>query len=128
MSNTTARTATKAFALTRAAVGLAAIGAPKTVSSAWVGRHDDERDPVATVLGRALGGRDLALAAGILLSMRHDAKVRGWVEGAGLADAMDLVATVLSFRSLPNRTRWGILAVTGASVAASRMLSQVVDR
>ena len=39
----------------------------------------------------------------------------------GMADAVDALATVLAFGSLPRRRRWGILAVTaGAAVASTR--------
>jgi hypothetical protein len=39
-----------------------------------------------------------------------------------MADAVDALATVLAFGSLPRRSRWGILAVTvGASVVSIRV-------
>ena len=39
-----------------------------------------------------------------------------------MADAVDALATVLAFGSLPRRSRWGILAVTvGAAVVYTRV-------
>ncbi len=39
----------------------------------------------------------------------------------GSADALDAIATVIAFTSLPRRGRWGILALTmGAAVASTR--------
>ncbi len=44
----------------------------------------------------------------------------GWPSG-GMADAVDALATVLAFGSLPRRSRWGILALTvGAAVVSTR--------
>lgn len=126
MSRNTARAATRAFALTRGAIGVAALLAPGVLASGWVDKSE-ARMPGSRVLARALGGRDVALAAGIMLSLRHDAPARGWVEGAGLADAMDTLATILSFRSLPSPNRWAVLSLAGAGIAASRILSQVID-
>ena len=46
---------------------------------------------------------------------------RPWVALGGMADAVDAMATVLAFGSLPRRSRWGILAVTvGAAVVSIR--------
>ena len=40
----------------------------------------------------------------------------------GTADAVDALATVVAFGSLPRRTRWGILAMTvGAAVVSIRV-------
>ncbi len=118
--------ATKAFALTRGTIGVAALLAPGLLASGWVDKGE-AKTAGSKVLARALGGRDVALAAGIILSLRHEARARGWVEGAGLADAMDALATLLSFRSLPRRNRWAVLSLAGTGIAASRVLSQVID-
>jgi hypothetical protein len=39
-----------------------------------------------------------------------------------MADAVDALATVMAFPTLPRRSRWGILAVTvGAAVVSTRV-------
>lgn len=121
----TARRATQAFALLRGAIGLGALVAPGALAATWIGEEANRSG--AEVLSRAMGGRDIALAGGILLSMRHDAKVRGWVEAAGMADFIDLLTTMASFGKLPKKSRWVVLGMAGAGIAASRILSQVVD-
>ncbi len=121
----TAIRATQAFALLRGAIGLTALVAPAALAATWIGEEANRSG--SEVLSRAMGGRDIALAAGILLSIRHDAKVRGWVEAAGMADFIDLLTTLVSFNKLPKKSRWAILGMAGAGIAASRILSQVVD-
>ncbi len=79
------------------------------------------------LFARALGARDVALGVGPVLALRHDVPVRGWVEAGGLADAGDLVGTLLAWRHLPRRTRFVMLAVIGASTVASRVLATAVD-
>jgi hypothetical protein len=70
-----------------------------------------------------MGARDLALGLGAILAMRHDAPVRGWVEAGGLADAGDLAATLLAWRSLPRASRWGVAVLTAGGVVAGRLVS-----
>ncbi len=94
------------------------MAAPVPLSRAWTGE-----DRGAAVLGRALAGRDMALGLGAILAMRHDAPVRGWVEAGGLADAIDLAATLLAWRSLPRASRWGVAAVTAGGAVAARLVS-----
>ncbi|MGH9101548.1 MAG: hypothetical protein ACRDYD_00960 [Acidimicrobiales bacterium] len=125
LTRDSARAATRALAVVRAGLGVVALVAPAVLNVAWVGPLG--KADGARVLGRAVGGRDLALAAGILLAMRHETPVRGWVEGAGLADAADLVATIVSFRSLPRSRRWLVAAMAAGGVGASRLLSKAVD-
>jgi hypothetical protein len=110
----------------RIGLGVAAFVAPVVPSRPWVGAAEADR-PGARVFARALGGRDLALGLGVVLAARHDGPVRGWVEGGGMADAGDLVATLLAWRSLPRLGRLGILAVTAGAVAAARVIAPAVD-
>lgn len=64
-----------AVAASRVGVGFVALGAPLVVSRSWVGRSGD--GPPGTVLGRALGSRDLALGLGALIALRRQARVTG---------------------------------------------------
>ena len=109
------------LALVRVGIGLAAWILPDHLTDPWVGPSTDPK--TRAVLSRALGARDVALGAGALLAARNHKGVRGWVEAGGLADAGDLVATLIAFRRLPRLTRWGILAMTGGAVAAAAILA-----
>ncbi len=101
---------------------MGAVAAPGLLGRLFAGR--DARLPANRALGRAMGGRDLAIGLGAVLAMKHQAPARGWIEAGALADASDVLATVLAWRGLP---RWGRLAVvvlasggTAAGVVAAR--------
>ena len=117
---------------------------PSLVSRPWVG---DARDVTAQVLGRALGGRDLALGLGTLAALRAVAPagaVAGtsadsaagtagaWVGFAAFADSLDLVTTAAAWDELPPLGRWliamtaGGAAVVGA-VAARSLITRADD-
>ena len=95
----------EAVAWGRIAIGVTAIVAPTVPLRPWVGR-DFAWQPRAKLLARSLGARDLALGIGVILALRHDGPVRGWVEGSALADAGDVLGTLLAFGKLPKSGRW----------------------
>jgi hypothetical protein len=64
-----------AVAASRVGLGFVALGVPSLVSRAWVGRSGD--GPSGRVLGRALGGRDLALGLGALIVLQRQAAAAG---------------------------------------------------
>jgi hypothetical protein len=64
-----------AVAASRVGLGFVALGAPLLVSRSWVGRSGD--GPSGRVLGRALGGRDLALGLGALIALQRQASAAG---------------------------------------------------
>lgn len=101
----------------RLGLGCVAIARPEFAARAWLG-HQPGTGPTARVLGRALGGRDVALAVGALAAARagRSAELRAWVGMAGLADTVDAVATVAAWRSLPG---WRRRLVLGASAGAA---------
>lgn len=112
-------------AAARIGLGLVAAVAPTVVARPWIG--DDAHRPGAMVLGRALGGRDLALGLGPLLAARRGAPLRGWVEAAALADLVDTGATLVAFRRLPRRGRWLVLASAGAAAAAGAVAARSLE-
>ena len=126
LSRDNARRLAFANGVARCALGVMAMTVPSVPLAPWVGRAAPG-GPVR-LLGRALGARDLALGLGTLLALRHDAPVRGWVEAGGLADAGDTVVTLASFRRLPRRGRWPVLAAATAGVVAARVAAGAVDR
>ncbi len=75
-----------AVAVSRVGVGVVAFAAPALVSRSWVGGAGG--GPSGRVLGRALGGRDLALGLGALAALRlRAASGRAMVWDAALSAA-----------------------------------------
>ena len=122
-----ARTGATAIAAARTAIGVVAVAAPTLVTRPWLG---PDRGPAVRVLGRALGGRDIALGLGALAALRQPpagpppAGHPGlWIGVGALADATDVLATVAAWKELPPVSRWlvatsaGGAAVAGAAVA-----------
>jgi hypothetical protein len=110
----------------RIAIGVTALVAPTVPLRPWVGR-DFAWQPRAKLLARSLGARDLALGIGVILALRHDAPVRGWVEGGGVADAGDVLATLLSFGKLPKAGRWLVLLSAAGAAASARLAAPALD-
>ena len=109
-------------ATARIGLGVVAAIAPTVVARPWIG--EEAHGPGAKVLGRALGGRDLALGLGPVLAARRGAPIRGWVEAAVLADLVDTGATLIAFRRLPRRGRWLVLASAGGAAAAGALAAR----
>lgn len=126
MTNDEAREYARWVAGGRVAIGATAILAPRLVTRPWLGR--DVGRPTDKLLARSLGSRDIALGLGAILAMDRGAPSRGWLEAGGLADAGDLLATLIAFRSLPRFGRWTMLLVISGAVAAAGVLAPSVDR
>lgn len=126
MERDQARQLAEAVAWGRIAIGVTALLAPTAPLRPWVGR-DFAWQPRAKLLARSLGARDLALGIGVILALRHDAPVRGWVEGGGVADAGDVLATLLAFPKLPKGGRWLVLASAAGAAAAARVAAPALD-
>ena len=108
----------------RVALGLAALAWPSVPARPWVGAAAD--DLAARVFGRALGARDIALGLGALTALQRPAEpgsACAWVAAGALSDALDVVASLASWRELPRTSRWlvavsaGGAALTGAAGA-----------
>ena len=126
MEKDQARQLAEAIAWGRIGIGITALVAPTVPLRPWVGR-DFAWQPRAKLLARSLGARDLALGIGVIMALRNDAPVRGWVEGSGLADAGDTLATLLAFGKLPKAGRWLVLGSAAGAVAAARLAAPAVD-
>lgn len=119
------RRGAKTVAAGRVMLGLTALAWPSVPARPWVGAAAD--DLAARVFGRALGGRDAALGLGALMALQRPAAEPGsacaWVAAGALSDALDVVASVASWRELPRTSRWlvavaaGGAALTGAAGA-----------
>lgn len=97
----------------RVAIGVVALVRPDLMARAWVGAVQ-AAGPAGVVLGRAAGGRDIALGVGALLasSRRNGRGLLGWTVAGSFCDAVDVATTVASWRELPPRGR---CAVAGAA-------------
>jgi uncharacterized protein YbjT (DUF2867 family) len=108
----------RAVAAGRVVLGLTALAWPSVPARPWVGAAAD--DLAARVFGRALGARDVALGLGALTALQRPAAERGpacaWVAAGALSDALDVAASLSSWRELPRRGRW--LVIASASSAA----------
>ena len=88
----------------------------------------------ARVFGRALGARDLALGLGALAALQSPADQPGsasaWVAAGALSDALDVVASLSSWRELPRVGRWlvGVSAGGAALAGAAGALGVRPDR
>lgn len=127
-----------AVAVGRIGLGVVALTRPAVVARPWVGPSGESQ--AGRVLGRALGGRDLALGLGTLAALHSSAgpgidqpaqsrvalsgaalsgAALSWVGLSGLADGFDLLITVGSWRTLPARERWLIALASGGAAALS---------
>jgi hypothetical protein len=109
----------------RMAIGVAAMAAP--AFSARVMSGGSEAVGVEPLFARMLGARDLALGLGTVIALDRGAPVRGWLEGAALADATDFVATLLARKRISNRAYGGTLGLAGASAVLGIVLSRRLD-
>ncbi|MGH9088399.1 MAG: hypothetical protein ACRDYZ_09860, partial [Acidimicrobiales bacterium] len=119
LSPDAARLLALGVAAARIGLGVTAVVAPTVVSRPWIGSEAEGAG--AKVLGRSLGGRDVALGLGPVLADRRRRPIRGWVEAAALADLVDATATLAAFRSLPAKGRWIVLASAGGAAAAGAL-------
>lgn len=111
-----------AVAAGRVALGVIALAWPSVPARPWVGAAAD--GVAARVFGRALGARDLALGLGALAALQGPAaeagSARAWVAAGALSDALDVVASLSSWRELPRVTRWLVAAsAAGAALAGA---------
>jgi len=106
-----------AVAAGRVALGVTALAWPSVPARPWVGAAAD--GVAARVFGRALGARDLALGLGALAALQgpgaEAGSARAWVAAGALSDALDVVASVSSWRELPRVTRWLVAASAGGA-------------
>jgi hypothetical protein len=122
-------------AVGRVGLGVVALTSPAAVGRPWAGPSGDSQ--AGRVLGRATGGRDLALGLGTLAALRRPAGPAGpeadraaaaWVGLSGLCDGIDLLITVGSWRRLPTPERWLVALAAGGAAALSLAAAAGVTR
>ncbi|MBV9648959.1 MAG: hypothetical protein JO296_02325 [Pseudonocardiales bacterium] len=115
------------WAALRIALGVVALANPRLASRAWVGR-DAAHGVTPVVLGRAAGGRDIALGAGAVACTLAGAPLRPWVLAGGGSDAVDAVATWSAGPDLSRGRRALFTVVSAASALTAAFLATQVDR
>jgi hypothetical protein len=116
MNTETVRRGAVALSAARVALGVTALAFPSVVARPWVGKAAGD-DLAGTVLGRALGARDLALGLGTLAALRSG-HARGWLAAAALSDAFDVASSAASWSELPKATRWLVATSAGGAAIA----------
>ncbi|MGH3451595.1 MAG: hypothetical protein ACRDQW_12900 [Haloechinothrix sp.] len=113
LSPLTLRRAATLWGLLRVGLGVTAVLAPKKSAAVWTGEvHPEE---AGAVLGRALGGRDASLGAGMVASAAGGHAMRPWILAGGGADAMDALATLAAWDHLPRGRRELVLVASAGS-------------
>lgn len=101
-------------------LGTTALFAPHAALRPWVGTVPD---PGGEVLGRALGGRDIALGAGTAVSAATGRAAVPWILASGGADAADAILTLASREQLPRGGRELVVAASAGSALAAVVLA-----
>ena len=111
------------YALGRVGFGVGLLVAPAAFGRPWIGAVADR--PGGRLAMRALGVRDLILG-GISAHVLDHVPVAGRAALAcGVADAVDLAATVSARRSLPG-TAYGVAAIAATGAATGFWLSRAL--
>jgi hypothetical protein len=108
----------------RMAIGASLVLAPRLIGPMWIG---DAGDPVVKMMSRAPGARDLALGLGLAVALDRGKPVRGWLEGAALADGGDLMATLLAGDSIPRGKRRRVALVAAVSLVGCAVVARMLD-
>lgn len=125
MQRDQARLLARALGTGRVAIGVFGLVAPGPLCRMWAGPEADTAP--SRMFGRIVGGREVALGLGTLLALSHDAPVRGWLEAASLADAVDCVVTTTRFPSLPRAGRWLFALGAAGAATAEALAARSVD-
>jgi hypothetical protein len=114
-----------AIARGRIAIGATALVAPGLLARLMLGR--DGSRPGTRLFSRMLGGRDVALGLGVVIALDRGGPVRGWLEAAALADAVDLAACLVARDAMPHSAFVNTAALAGGAALAGIWLSRQLD-
>lgn len=121
-----ARTAARALAAGRVALGIGLVVAPTRFTRGWIG-GDAASEPSVRVLARGLGIRDVILGAIALHTVDHPEVGPRWLRTCAAADAVDLLATAGARKALPTAGVLGVGALAGGAAAAGVALAAQLD-
>ena len=114
-----------AVARIRIAIGAAAVLVPGLAARVMSGGRDAKG--IGPLFARMLGGRDVALGLGTVIALDRGKPVRGWLEGAALADTVDCIACVLARDSMPPSAFKASLGLGASAALAGLFLSRRLD-
>ncbi len=117
------RSAARALAVGRIAIGAGALLAPRA-AAVWLGR--DAATPAATVLTRALGARDALLGGMVLHTIEHPEVAPRWLASTGAMDLIDGMAALSASGGLPARRGVAGAVFAGSAGVASLALARVL--
>jgi hypothetical protein len=90
--------------------------------------------PAVMFFSRLVGVRDAIIGAGTLAALQQEgdpgasARVRPWMSYGAAADAVDAVATLLAYKHLPKRKRFGLLAMAaGGAATGGYLMTSMAD-
>ena len=109
----------------RIAIGLAAVVAPGLATRVLGGRRASAG--IAPLFARMLGARDIALGLGTVIALDKGTPVRGWIEGAALADTVDCAACVLARDEMAPSVFGAAAGLGAASAILGVFLSRRLD-
>lgn len=103
-----------AFSAGRVVAGATLLVAPRLAVSLWAGK--EVPSPVAVVLARALGIRDVLLGLATMRAVQNEGDLRPWLLANAAADGVDALATLAAWGRLDPTGR---LLVLGAATSAT---------
>ncbi len=115
-----------AFAAGRIAFGVGLLAAPGRLGESWIGEPAEH--PAVHIAFRALGARDIALAAGAVLAVTRGTPSRPWLALTVASDLVDLAATLAAGDRVPERARKGTVALAGGAAAVGAALTTQADK
>ncbi|MFI1579035.1 hypothetical protein [Embleya sp. NPDC020630] len=115
------RAAALAWGGARTALGVVALLDPPRVARPWIG--DDANRTGALVFARALGGRDLALGLGTMITAARGEPIRLWALMAAAADVGDVLITAAHAKALPRGHRTTVATLAAASALLGTTLA-----
>jgi hypothetical protein len=125
MTRAQLRSAARALAAGRMALGAGLVVAPVALGKPWLG--DVARAPGGKVALRALGVRDVVLGGIALRAVDRSAAASRVLQTSAVADLVDLGATVAARRALPP-TAAGVAGLAGGGAASGILLARRLAR
>jgi hypothetical protein len=112
----------RAVAGFRIVIGAGLVLAPGAWSRPWTGPAIDT--PVAQLMARMFGVRELLLGVGALASRHDQQQTAQWLKLGSIADAVDAAAVMAAWRHLPRTTRYADAAMAVGAALANALLAQ----
>jgi hypothetical protein len=119
----------RGYAAGRIGIGLLLLLFPRRMARTLWGMAEGS-SPAVAFFARLVGVRDAILGAGALAALQEGdpARIRPWMTYGAVADAADAFATLLAYRHLPKRRRFGVLLLAaGGAATGGYLMTAMVD-